>query len=216
MKTSPFKRTHLIEDQIDEYLDKLSEAGMLFETGFCRYVTHGADENVEITFDQLSIAESRADELRREIERVLYAEMLLPEARSDVLTLLDELDDVVDELKHSLQGFLIEHPVFPEDTHEVLRELAGVVAQCVEELSIASRTYFRDPNAVRDRLHKVNFHESEADRIAIRVSRHVFDSDLPLEQKRHLRAGIMSVDHIADEAQDVADRLAIFAVKRRL
>lgn len=216
MKTSPFKRTRLIEGQIDEYLDKLSEAGMLFEKAFCRYVTHGPDEEVEHTFEQLSAAEKRGDELRREIERVLYTEMLLPEARGDVLSLFDELDNVLDELKHSLQGFLIEHPVFPDDIRKDMRELAGTVVQCVEELSVASRTYFRDPNAVRDRLHKVNFHESEADRIAIRVSKRIFESDLPLEQKRHLRSGVVAVDHIADEAQDVADRLAIFAVKRRL
>ncbi len=33
MKSSPFVRTKAIENQINEFLDKISEAGLVFEMG---------------------------------------------------------------------------------------------------------------------------------------------------------------------------------------
>jgi len=42
----------------------------------------------------------------------------------------------------------------------------------------------------------------------------IFDSDLELAEKLHLREFVEQIDEVADMAEDVADRLAIYAIKR--
>jgi uncharacterized protein Yka (UPF0111/DUF47 family) len=68
MKTSPFVRTKAIENQINEFLDKVSEAGLVFEMGVKAYMECGAGEDCEMKLEQISDLERRGDELRRNIE----------------------------------------------------------------------------------------------------------------------------------------------------
>jgi uncharacterized protein Yka (UPF0111/DUF47 family) len=78
----------------------------------------------------------------------------------------------------------------------------------------ASRAFFRDTNSVRDHVRKVLFFESEADRINTKLQRKIFASDLDLTRKRHLQYFTENIDEIANCAEDVADELAIYAIKR--
>ena len=142
--------------------------------------------------------------------------MLIPDTRGDVLSLLDDLDDLLDGLKLGLQTLAIETPSFPKALREDLRALATTVVRGIEETAVASRAYFRDPNAVPDHIHKIAFYEGEADAIALRMARAIFGGKLSLERKRHLRECVSRIDRLADDAQDVGDRLGIYAVKRSL
>jgi uncharacterized protein Yka (UPF0111/DUF47 family) len=75
----------------------------------------------------------------------------------------------------------------------------------------------RDPMGVRNYLHKVNHWEEESDLIAFNLKRDIFqNSELSLSQKIHLRYFTLHVDLLADKAQDVADRLAIYTIKRSM
>ena len=71
-------------------------------------------------------------------------------------------------------------------------------------------------DAVGDHNHKVMFYEKEADKISTKLKRSIFDSDLELSHKTHLRNFVEHVDNAADWAEDVADRLAIYVIKRTI
>ena len=57
-------------------------------------------------------------------------------------------------------------------------------------------------------------YEKEADKISTQLKRDIFGSDLDLAHKAHLRNFVEQIDNVADWAEDVADRLAIYAIKR--
>ena len=59
--TSPFKRTRAIEAYVDEFIDKLSEAGMVFEQAIAHYAEHGADDAFEERLAQVGKMEKRGD-----------------------------------------------------------------------------------------------------------------------------------------------------------
>ena len=86
--------------------------------------------------------------------------------------------------------------------------------QAVESLVLASRAFFRNIAAVSDHMHKVMFYEKEADKVSTKLKRAIFASDLPLSHKVHLRDFVEHIDNVADRAEDVADRLTIYAIKR--
>ena len=79
----------------------------------------------------------------------------------------------------------------------------------------AMRSFFVKPIDVKNYLHKVYFYEKEADSISESIKRAVFaNKDLKLSEKIHLRYFTLHIDTIADKAEDVADRLGIYTIKR--
>ena len=48
------------------------------------------------------------------------------------------------------------------------------------------------------------------------LARKIFDSKLPLDQKMHLRYFVEKIDRICDQAEDIADEIQIYAIKRSI
>jgi len=214
LKISPFRRTQVLKSQIDEMLDVVSQGALTYKHGILHYVRHGWDEAVEQKFQQLSAFEDRGDTLRGAIGQALYTEMLLPDTSGDVLGLLGFLDRLLDEMKHGFMVVRIERPKIPAEFHDIWIECVGLAVDTVEQVVVAARSYFRDPQTARDHIHKVHFLETEADEMAIRIMEQVFQSDLSLDRKMLLRGQVWLIDRIADLADDAGDALAIYAVKR--
>lgn len=212
----PFKRTSLLISEIDEYLDKVSEAAMIVKRTFLHYLDHGKDEELVAKVDQIRAVEKRADEVRRNIANVMYTEMLMPDTRGDVLSLLDQVDIALDDCVHLVIELAMEHPELPEEYHDGFSKMLAEVDQAVQAMISGARAYFKEPHAVRDHVHKVNFHNREATSIGLKGGTRMFDSDLPLERKLHLRDWLVRVRNLASNADDIGDQLAIFAVKRSI
>jgi predicted phosphate transport protein (TIGR00153 family) len=216
LKGSPLRRTRALQAQLDEFLDVVSQAALSYEAGMTQYVRHGWTDAVEEKMYQVREYESRGDRLRSEIGTMLVTEMLLPDTVGDVLSLLVALDHLLDVLKNNYLALRIERPTFPGAVHEALAEMVTATCRTVEQVVLAARSYFRDPATARDQQHKIHFFEDEAERAGLRILEVLFESELPLEEKRQLREHILRIDRLADLADDAGDALAIYAVKRTL
>ncbi len=213
---SLFQRTHEVEKELDEFLDKLSQSALVFKHAVHAYLRDGATQDFEGKKDQVSELESRADNLRRSVERALYAQTLIPEARGDVLGLIENLDFILNKIEGVLWHFSIETPDIPEEFREGFTDLTDQVVSSVEAIVLSARAFFRNIDAIGDHMHKVMFFEKEADVVSTKLKRAIFATDLPLSNKTHLRDFVELIDDIADHAEDVADRLAIYAIKRTI
>ena len=94
--------------------------------------------------------------------------------------------------------------------------MVKAVVQSVQTLIIAARNFFRNPKVVRDHIYQVRVYESEADKIAISLKKRIFSTNLKFSPKINLRDRVDAIDAIADKAEDVADELDIYAIKRTL
>lgn len=210
-----FRKTRELEAQIDEFCDKVDEGAMGFRLGIRCYLESNKaayDEKLK----QVNELESRADTLRREIERKLYAQTLIPESRGDVLGLLENMDQILNKCQGAMWQFAIEKPVIPEPFRVDYANLADAVVQAVDSLVSASRAFFRALDSVTDHIHKVMFYEKEADKISTRLKMAIYDADMDLASKHQLRDVVEHIDNIADTAEDVADRLTIYTIKRSI
>ena len=218
-KLALFGKTKAMEVEIDEFFDTVSQGGIVFEETLRHSMTVGYDDVFAQRQKQISEIESKGDDMVKSVVRALYTEMLIPESRADVLSLLQDIDHILDDFKQVCFAVDVERPDLSEISPRLInsfQELVSVVVHAVECLILAARAFFRDINSVRDHLHKVNFHEGEADKLAVYLKRQLFESSLPLDRKIHLRHFVDLVDGIADEAEDVADWLAIYTIKRSL
>ena len=211
-----FRRTKELEHEIDDFLDKLSQSGLLFRRAIEIYVAEGASAEFEEKLNQVNTLESDADTLRRSIEKKLYQHTLIPEFRGDVLGLLENLDSCLNICEGALWAFSTETPDIPKEMGNDFRVLTEQVVMTLESLVLGSRAFFRNIEAVPDHMHKVMFYEKEADKLGTKLKRAIFATELPLSRKAHLRNFVDHIDSLANRAEDVADRLAIYTIKRRV
>ncbi len=210
-----FKKTKELEARIDEYLDCVIQGALLFKQGL-RYFLESRDEDFRKRASELEKMEHRGDALRRTIESTLYEHTLIPESRGDVLGLLESTDTVLNAMSETLIRFGVEKPEFTHDHFPLYFDLIDLTAQAVEAMNHAIRSYFRDLNGVRDQISKVQFFEKEADNIARKIKQQVFESQLDLCQKIHIRDFVDYIENITNLAEDVCDRLTIATIKRYL
>ncbi len=208
-----FKKIKNLEAQIDNYLDMVVKGGFLFKQGI-KYFLEEQTEEFESRLVNIDTTESDADNLRRRIERRLYTETLIPESRGDVLGILESCDKVLNKTAETLHQFSVELPFILPEVKNYYLELTDISVLALEEMVAAVRSYFTDIIHVRDHINKVQLYESESDKIAEKIKRIVFRSNIHLSQKMHMRYFALHIESIADEAEDVCDRLSIAAVKR--
>ena len=92
---SLFGQTKQLEKEIDQFVDILSEVGLIFKSIVPSYLTNGSTDKFDEMVEQVSEMESKADKITKEVERTLYEETLIPDARSDVLRLLEHMDELI-------------------------------------------------------------------------------------------------------------------------
>ena len=210
-----FRPTKQLEMQIDEFLDAISQGGIVFKQGIKNYLENDNDNFCE-RLKIIGKLENNADDLRRTIENKLYTQTLIPDHRGDVFGLLESTDNIIDTMKETLNQFDIECPFIPEQLSKGYLELAEMSVLSSESLVSAARAFFKDVNSVKDHLHKVYFYEKEADRLGNKIKKDAFQLDIDLSKKFHLRYFALHIQDVSDKAEAVADRLAIYTIKRTI
>lgn len=211
-----FQKARAIEGDIDKFLDNIETAAMTFEQALREYYA-GQAGPFEAHCEDVSRLERESDSLRRGIKETLYRELLIPDARGDVLGLIETLDNVIDNTQKVMLHFLIEKPIAWEFLTEDFLGLAEVSVKCIQALVSASRAFFRDISHVADFLTKVHYWEHEADTIERRIKKKAFADDSPIEKfslKVHMRYFAERISLLADEAEAVAERLEVYTIKR--
>ena len=213
---SLFSQSKELERKIDEFVDTVSEIGLVFKKAIRSYLDNGSGDNFDQMVEQVSMMESKADKIKKDVETALYEDTLIPDARSDVLRLLEHLDEMIGLFQGNCYRFSIQKPSFPKEFHQDLISLTDVAVESAESLCVSVRSFFRDIKTVRDSAHKVTFFEKESDKQTSDLQRQIFQSSLTLDQKMHLRYFVEKIDQIADQAEDIADELQIYAIKRAI
>jgi uncharacterized protein len=216
MEFSFLKKRFGIGRKMDDFLDKVSESGMLFQHGVDAYLK-GNQQAFAKKIEEIAAVEHVGDALRRDLEEQLYTQTLIPESRGDVMELLESMDGLLDRFKGALWRFEIEQPDIYPELHNDIRELATCVVESVEAMVRSARAFFKDIAAVADHLHKVSHWETQSDKVSTRIQSRVFrEKELHLSHRMQLRDFIRHVDKIADRAEDVSDKLRIYVIKRSL
>ena len=212
-----FNRAKQIEAQIEQFFDKISDAGLIFSAGINNYID-GDYEQFQTRLKDIKKHEGAADDLRREIRYQLYTKMLIPESRGDVLGLLETSDNVIDTTKIVLAHFDIEQPQIYPFLKDGFRELTKASVESLTNLVRANHAFFKNNDIIRDYIHKVFFFEHEADRIEENLKRSIFHSEeIPrLSEKMQLRDFVASIAGLSDDCEDVAERLSVYSIKRSL
>ena len=117
-----------------------------------------------------------------------------------------------------MEQFSIETPEIPEFLKSDFIELAELSSKAVEEVVKAARAFFREIGMVSNYVNKVHFYEHEADDVEEHLKRTAFNSKEieSFSQKVHMRYFAEKIAAVSDVAESVAERLSVYAIKRRI
>ncbi len=212
---SIFKKAKGIEANIEKFLKNIELSASLFEQGLKEYF-NGRMEQFDDRCSQIQKLESESDSLRFDIKFTLYSDLLIPDARGDVLGLIETLDNVIDITEKVFVQISIEKPVIFPFLKDDFISLSEASVKAVHKLIPAVRAFFEEPQNVTDLLTQVHFWEHEADTAEIRIKTKAFNSE-EIEQfsrRVHMRYFAEKISMLADEAEAVAERLEVYAIKR--
>ncbi len=203
-----------LEERLTAYLGQVMNSLSRLKETFpaCLDGTHAQQDDLANPVHEF---ESAADDMRRELELELYSGKLLPQSRADLLALIEAIDSVPNTAENIVDFFSIQklqvEPALRGDVEQLL--LKGLEA-CAA-MSETVRLLFQDLDPIREFAEEVDRLESESDAMERRLLRRVFDLDLELAHKLHLRDFVFALATLADQAENVADMVRWMAVKRR-
>lgn len=214
MKILKSKIKELISE-IDSFLDTIAKSALVFKAGIDDYFNKKM-ERLKVRLEEVGQLENEADSLRRSIKYKLYSRMLIPDARGDVLGLLETSDNVIDRTKKILKSFEIEKPDIPGSLAEDFKDLSTASANAVDEMVKAARAFFSETEMINDFINKVYFYEHEADKLEEQIKRKVFTNRKikELSCRVYIRDFAERIAHLSDDAENVCERLFIYAIKR--
>ena len=200
--------------KIEEFFDNIDLGLLVFREGIRSYLDKDM-EAFERHLQKVDSLENNADRLQRAIENEMITHSILPQHRSEVSTLIDQLDEIIDAVKSTLNEISIEVPDIPSSLNKNIISLTETSINSAEELIPAARAFFRAPYTVRDKLLKVYYFETETDKLSFSTKKIIFQEmkELDLAHKSHLRYIIHHIENISDLAQKAADLLSGMAIK---
>lgn len=212
-----FKTSTNVIQNIDEYFDSVELGILNFKEGVNNYLNGNSDE-FNTNLNKIFELESKADSIIRKIENDFYVYSLVPNYSSDILNLLEKVDDIIDKVQDNLSQFDVESPYFPEDIKSDISRLVALSVKAAENVVLAARVFFTSPNLVKDKLQKVLFYERETDKLATSIKRRLFNEldYLKLSERIHLRYFTLHIEEVSDSSEIVAKMLSSLVIKIKM
>jgi len=200
---------------IDEHLDavgltikKLCE---LMET----YLA-GDIEKAEVLMKEVEDQERVADELRREIEAMLYQGAFLPVNRGDYARLSELIDSVADAAESAAHALILAKPKIPSDLKKEILDLLNTSLETYKLVEKSVKMLNTNVDGAIEYAKKTELAEEDADRIEYTLLRKVFESErITTFAKLIWNQVVTKIGDIADRAEDASDQVLLIALKRR-
>ncbi len=209
------EETRRIHQGILDYLEVVDKCLDTFEEAVHLYLEEGFSSKFEDMDKKTHSYESAADDKRREIELTMYGRALLPESRGDILGLLESYDKLPGTSEGLLAILLVEKPKIPQWLKEDFVSLLDINRRAAAK-SKEAMIALMEHEHVKALTDEVDSIESESDKLQMAMLHKVFDSDLELSHKYQMKSLISKLGSLSDRCEDVANRIEIVAVKRKI
>ncbi len=212
-----FKKESRLIELIFKYIDTLglcresfAEAmqGCVLQESICK--------DFEFYLQQTHKHESRADDLREEINDLMYGKTLIPDSRGDMVELLQELDKIphiFEIILHMIQTQKLQLPGFLLlDIEELIR----ISLDCCDLVIRQVSAFFKKNSGLRALSNTIDTNESHCDHMERKIITRLFESDLDPFYKILIRDLVAQIGRISDQADRVSKFINILSMKRRV
>jgi hypothetical protein len=205
-----------VQAEISRYCRQVGDCLDVFQRTLKQYCDEPDRNTIKARFAEVHKAESLADDIRCNIEVLMYSKALFPESRGDIMGLLEMMDRVPNQAESAVRMILNQHIVIPRAYCEKILQLVDICCRAGAAMIEAVEKLFTDYTNATVAIGKIDELESEADHIDAELIEKLFSSDLDGYEKILLRDLIKHIAHVSDRAENVGDRIRIIVAKRSI
>jgi predicted phosphate transport protein (TIGR00153 family) len=211
-----FKKENQLDTLILQYLENLTRTQEHFVKAMETCLDEGVCGQFSFLIDQTHKFESKADEIREEVNLLMYSRALIPESREDIMNLLEHMDvipRIFELILHLIRTQKLKIPQFIEaETKDLIRISVESCELMIKQVELM----LKNKEGIRVLLATIDHNESHCDHIERSLMIKVFDSDMETCAKLQLKELIIAMGEISDQADRVSKRVNIMTLKRRV
>jgi len=212
-----FRKQKMVEDLIYTYLDNIGLAEANFLKAFDIYFDKGRrSREFDLLTAETHKAESRSDDIRVEIGTLMYAKVLIPESREDILELLEAIDMIPNCCQRILYVIQTQNLVVPPFLYPDIKELIKISLESCHLVRQEVDALFREPELLQKLSIAIDINESACDQLERRLITQLFNSELDTYQKILIKELILEMGDITDRTNRISRRINIMSIKRRV
>jgi predicted phosphate transport protein (TIGR00153 family) len=211
-----FKKERQLESLIYNYLENLGMTQNHFVKAMNLCLKGGVSDDFCFLMEQTHKFESRADDLRDEINELMYSRALIPESREDIMALLEKVDEVPRSFEQILNMIRTQKLSFPEFLILDIQELIRVSMESCDLMAKQIDVWIKKKEGVRTLMSTIDQNESHCDHIERRIITKIFETDVDAFLKLQLKEIVIVLGEISDQADRVSKRINIMTMKRRV
>ncbi len=211
-----FKKEKQLESLIYQYLDHFGQTREHFLKAMDTCLNEGICGEFIFLTDQTHKFESKADEIRDEINYMMYSRALIPESREDIMSLIEQVEVIPRIFELILHIIRTQKLKIPEFVVLEVKDLLRISAESCELVSKQIDLLLRNRQGIRVLLATIDGNESHCDHIERSLMTKIFDSDIEIVHKLQLKELIVAMGEISDQADRVSRRVNILTLKRRV
>jgi predicted phosphate transport protein (TIGR00153 family) len=211
-----FRKENQLNDLISSYLENLVKTQEHFVKAMDTCLDEGISGEFAFLIEQTHKFESKADDIRDEINYLMYSRALIPESREDVMNLIEQVEvipRIFELILHLIRTQKIKIPDF------VLPEVKNLIRMSVESCDLMIKQIdlmLKNRQGIRALMTTIDHNESHCDHIERSLMIKVFDSSLDPIHKIQLKELIIAMGEVSDQADRVSKRVNIMVLKRRV
>ncbi|HAF71050.1 MAG: hypothetical protein XD60_1258 [Acetothermia bacterium 64_32] len=203
-----------LEGLVHQHLALVEEAVASFEKAIDAYLKGDWQKAEELAYETHR-AEGRADDVRRKVETEILRGALLAGSRRDILEIIERVDKLANAVEATLDYLIPQRVEIPRELEPLIRGIVSKSADILTEVKASLHLLFTDMPRVLDCTRKIESLESEVDGLERQAIQTLFQMDIDLAQKLHVRGFIEELVEFSDRAEDLSDRLEIMVALRR-
>ena len=211
-----FKKEHRLESLFFGYLENLTRIEEHFQRAMNLCLKEGMCDDFVFLIEQTHKYESRADDIRDEINELMYSRALIPEAREDVMSLLERVDEIPRTMELILNIMYTQKLAIPEFLALEAKDLIRISIESCQIMGRQIEIMFKKKEGVRSLMSTIDQNETHCDHIEQRMIIRLFESDLDPFIKLQIKELIIAMGEISDQADRVSKRVNILTMKRRV
>lgn len=210
-----FKKENKTQKLMEQHVEVVSRATDHWKEAFWSYL-EGDRKNFEDKALATIQLETRADEIRKETQLMLYGGTYLPIFREDLLELLELIDNIADDAEKGVNFLRIEYPEILPSWSKDFKIIVEKSRQAFVFFKEAFTLLYKQRSNALSYTHKVQEAEKEVDRIQDELMAKIFQSELDLAHKMQLRNLILIIGFVSDSSENASDKVGLMAIKGRI
>jgi hypothetical protein len=211
-----FKKEQQLESLITQYLENLTRTQEHFVKAMDTCLDEGLCGEFAFLIEQTHKFESKADEIKEDINVLMYSRALIPESREDIMNLLEQVEcipRIFELILHLIRSQKLKLPEF------IMLDVKDLIRISVESCDLMVKQIdlmLNNRQGIRALMSTIDHNESHCDHIERSLMIKVFESNIDRIDKLQLKELIIAMGEISDQADRISKRVNILNLKRRV